>query len=331
MRLATVRIGGREKLALCFDGRVFDIARIWEQQGEGLFRIDLGMPRDKPAVTMTEYLRGGKHAHETMRRFHDIVLGIWERGQRTAVSGAAFAEDEAQFLCPIPRPPMLFHIGENYPRMYRQLPLGTAIPAVPAYDIVPGYITAAHMEPLVLPSGIPHFGGHGEIGCAIGVGGRDIAIDEARERIAGFLCVLDFHGPVEGLEGIDVDGLTRAENLAMAQLVRMRTASQPMGPYLTTPDEVGDPYDCMVYMKLNDEVVARYWTNVIVNGFERTISHLSSFMTLLPGTIIQLGMMSSYSIEFRGGDRVPPGTVFGVDIERVGYLRNPIDDRREMS
>ena len=155
-----------------------------------------------------------------------------------------------------------------------------------------------------------------------------VPIDKARECIAGFLCVLDFHGPADTIEGVDLEKLTRAEWLSLAQLVRMRTASQPMGPYLTTPEEVGDPYDCMVYMKLNDERVARYWSNVVLHGFERTISHLSQFMTVLPGTIIQLGMMSSYSISFSKGDAIPQNSFFGVDIERVGYLKSPIVDER---
>lgn len=330
MRLASVLIKGTEKLVLCFDGYVFDIARIWDSHGKSRFRIDLGLSKDAPATSMMQYLRGGKAAYETMRRFHDIVYHIWGRDQRTAVSGAVFREDEVKFLCPVPRPPMLVHLGENYPRLYRQEPLGTAIPAVPAYDVVPGSITAAHGDELVLPKEIEHFGGHGEIGCVVGIGGRHIAIEDAREHIAGFLCVLDFHGPTEALRGVKIEALTRAEVLSLTQLIRMRTGSQPMGPYLTTPEEVGDPYDCMVYMKLNDEIVARYWSNVIVHGFERTICHLSQFMTVLPGTIIQLGMMSSYSIGFLKGDPIPANSCFGVDIERVGYLKSPIVDKREL-
>ena len=331
MRLATVKIHAREKLVLCFDGQVFDIARIWEDLGRGYFGTELGMPRDPPATTMAEYLKGGKASYDTMRRFHDVVRGIWQRDQRTAVSGAVFSEEQVKWLCPVPRPPLLFHIGENYPRFYRQQPFGTAVPAVPAYDIVPGQITAAHMDPLVIPGQIGAFGGHGEIGCIIGQGGRNIPASEARDHIAGFLCVLDFHGPVQELAGVNIDELPRAERRALTTLIRTRSGSQPMGPYLTTPDEVGDPYDSMVYMKLNDVTVARYWTNVIAHGFERTIAHLSQFMTLLPGTVIQLGMMSSYSILFRGTDHIPPDSVFGVDIERVGYLKSPIIDERGLS
>jgi len=184
------------------------------------------------------------------------------------------------------------------------------------------------MDPLVIPKEIEHFGGHGELGCVVGRGGRNIEIKDAREHIAGFLCVLDFHGPVDTLEGVKVKELRRAEFLSLAQLIRMRTASQPMGPYLTTPEEVGDPYDCMVHMKLNDVIVARYWSNVVLHGFERIISHLSQFMTILPGMIIQLGMMSSYSISFGKADPIPQNSFFGVDIERIGYLRSPIVDER---
>ena len=324
MQLATVEFRGKEKLVLCFDGHVFDIERLWKELGEGVFKVDMGFVRDAPVFTMMHYLRGGQKAHDDMRWFHDIIHGLWERGQKTAVFGAVYREDEVKFLCPVPRPPMLIHLGENYPRLFRQEPLGTAIPACPAYDVVPGYIAAAHMDPLIIPSQAQAFGGHGEIGCVVGIGGRHIDIKDARKHIAGFLCVLDFHGGGEEMVGTLDYEATRAETLALVQLIRMRTRSQPMGPYLTTPEAVGDPYDCMVQMKLNDERVARYWTAVVVAGFERTISHLSHITTVLPGTIIQLGMMSSFSIGFHGKEDVPHNAVFGVEIERVGYLRSPI-------
>jgi 2-keto-4-pentenoate hydratase/2-oxohepta-3-ene-1,7-dioic acid hydratase in catechol pathway len=324
MQLATVKIRGVEKLAICFDGRVFDVKRLWEMLGEGLFKIDMGFVRDAPAFTMMDYLRGGQKAHDDMRWFHDLIDGVWRRGQKTALFGAVHREEDVTFLCPVPRPPMLIHLGENYPRMYRQAPLGTSIPACPPYDAVSGYIAAAHMDPLMIPDQSESFGGHGEIGCVVGVGGRDIEIKDARKHIAGFLCVLDFHGGGDEMaEALGYEA-TRVEKLALVQLIRMRTRSQPMGPYLTTPEAVGDPYDCMVQMKLNDEPVARYWTAVVAAGFERTISHLSHIAPVLPGTIIQLGMMSSFSISFEGKQDVPRNASFGVDIERVGYLRSPI-------
>ena len=315
---------GREQLVICFDGLVVDVARLWREShaGEGARELSsIGVPPEPPPHSMCEYLRGGKAAYDTMRRYHDVVTGVWQRRQRTALSGIVFREDEVAWLCPNPRPPMLFHIGENYPRYYREQPLGTAIPAVPAYDVVPTHITAGHRARLIIPDQPDAYGGHGEIGCIVGRGGQNIAISEARDHIAGFLCVLDFHSGAEGFTDLDPTKLNRAQALTYAQLIRMRTASQPMGPYLTTIDEVGDPYDCMIHMKVNDEIVARYWSNVIIHGFERTISHLSHFMTLLPGTIIQLGMMSSYSIRFSRDDAVSPDLVFSVDIERVGNLK----------
>jgi len=328
VRLATVMIGDNEKLALCFDGLVFDIERIWNDLGTGYFRIDLGMPQDPPATSIMAYLRGGDRAYETMRRFHDVVRGIWRRDQRTALLGAVFPEEEVTWRCPVPRPPMVIHLGENYPRLYRQQGLGTAVPAVASYDVSSRHIVAAHLEPMVIPKEIEHFGGHGEIACVVGKGGRNITVEDARECIAGFMCVLDCHGPVESMKDMYHDDLVFAEWLSLTMLVRMRNASQPMGPYLTTPEEVGDPYDCLATMKLNDAVVARYWSNVIVHGFERTISHLSQFMTLLPGMTIQLGSMSSYSIGFQKDDPIAQDSTFGVDIERVGYLKTRIVDRR---
>ena len=104
MRLATVLIRDAHKLVLCFDGHVFDIARIWEELGTGEFRIDLGLPPDPPAFSIADYLKGQSAAYGTMRRFHDAVFSIWQRGQKTALSGAVFREEELTWLCPYPRP-----------------------------------------------------------------------------------------------------------------------------------------------------------------------------------------------------------------------------------
>ena len=67
MRLATVRIGDQDRLALCFDGLVFDVERIWRDLGTGFFRIDMHMPKEPPATTMMEYLEGGQKARVCKR------------------------------------------------------------------------------------------------------------------------------------------------------------------------------------------------------------------------------------------------------------------------
>jgi 2-keto-4-pentenoate hydratase/2-oxohepta-3-ene-1,7-dioic acid hydratase in catechol pathway len=98
----------------------------------------------------------------------------------------------------------------------------------------------------------------------------------------------------------------------------------PMGPWIVTPDELGDPQNLAIAFRLNGVEKQRSTTAQMIFGIARLIAELSRGMTLLPGDVIASG-----TPEGVGFARTPPeflknGDVMEVDIAGIGVLRNTL-------
>jgi 2,4-didehydro-3-deoxy-L-rhamnonate hydrolase len=98
----------------------------------------------------------------------------------------------------------------------------------------------------------------------------------------------------------------------------------PLGPWIVSADEIGDPQDLDIAFRLNGAEKQRSNTSQMIFAIPRLIAELSKGMTLLPGDVIATG-----TPEGVGFARTPPeflrdGDVMEVDIERIGVLRNVV-------
>ena len=102
----------------------------------------------------------------------------------------------------------------------------------------------------------------------------------------------------------------------------------PIGPYITTKDEVGDPHALMIEERESGRLLALGSSAAVLFTFPEIISYLSSFTTLRPGD-----MLSSASITYDGypywGEVFPPGAYWQAKIEKLGTLRLNIEDHRK--
>jgi 2,4-diketo-3-deoxy-L-fuconate hydrolase len=103
--------------------------------------------------------------------------------------------------------------------------------------------------------------------------------------------------------------------------------SCPLGPWIVTPDEIGDPQKLAISFRLNGIEKQRSNTSNMIFPIPRLIAELSKGMTLLPGDVIATG-----TPEGVGFARTPPeflkdGDVMEVDVERIGVLRNVVHIR----
>ena len=96
-----------------------------------------------------------------------------------------------------------------------------------------------------------------------------------------------------------------------------------LGPYLVTPDEVGDPYSLDMTAKVNGETWSQGNSSSIYWKFEQMIAFLSRDDMILPGDVIGSGTVGSgCGLEL---DRwVQPGDVMELTIEKIGTLRNRV-------
>ena len=104
--------------------------------------------------------------------------------------------------------------------------------------------------------------------------------------------------------------------------------STPLGPFLVTPDEVGDPHTLDISLELNGERMQSANTRELIFDIPAVIAAISEFVPLLPGDVVLTGTPSGVGFRrdpkvlLRDGDRVV------VEIERVGRLENPVAAER---
>jgi 2-keto-4-pentenoate hydratase/2-oxohepta-3-ene-1,7-dioic acid hydratase in catechol pathway len=98
----------------------------------------------------------------------------------------------------------------------------------------------------------------------------------------------------------------------------------PMGPWIVTADEVGDPHNLKVVCRVNGQVKQDSSTTHMIFNVPATIMHLSDGMTLLPGDIIATGTPSGVGFARTPPEFLKSGDVVECEVEGVGLIRNRI-------
>lgn len=153
-------------------------------------------------------------------------------------------------------------------------------------------------DDLVLPD-LPGYVMHHECELAviIGRGGRHIPESEAMDHVFGYSCLIDatVRGRQERVMRKSYDTFT------------------PVGPYITTADEVDDPHNLQLALWVNDELRQQASTADMILGLREMIALSSSVATLMPGDIIASGTPAGVG-PIQHGDRIR------IAIEEVGEM-----------
>ena len=142
----------------------------------------------------------------------------------------------------------------------------------------------------------------GELGVVIGVGGRNIPREQALAHVFGYCCLLDI-------------SLRSTEDRSTRKSFDTFT---PIGPWVTTQDEVPDPADLALECSVNGTVRQRVSTNDLIFDVPQLIAYASSIMTLEPGDVIATGTPAGVG-PLSDGDEVH------LTIEGLGTLRVTVD------
>ena len=159
----------------------------------------------------------------------------------------------------------------------------------------------------------------GELALVIGTRCRHVAVDQAREVIAGYTIAND----------VTVrDWQLRTPTMTIGKSF---DTHGPLGPWLVTPDELGDPHDLSLKTYVNDELRQDGNTREMVYDCYQQVAHLSEAFTLEPGDVIATGTPAGI-----GAVREPfpegmlkVGDVVRIQIEGIGELRNTVAQEPE--
>jgi acylpyruvate hydrolase len=210
----------------------------------------------------------------------------------------------------VPRPSKIFCVGLNYLNHVGET--GREIPEYPVLFTKFADSLIGPRDPIALPPESVQVDYEGELAVVIGRPGRRIAQGAALPHVAGYtiandVTMRDFQYKThQWLQGKAWD------------------ASTPVGPWLVTPDEAGDPSTLDISLTLNDTVMQQASTAQLMFGIPELISRISEFVALVPGDLILTGTPGG--VGFRRDPQVflQPGDQVRVEVSGIGALDNAV-------
>jgi 2-keto-4-pentenoate hydratase/2-oxohepta-3-ene-1,7-dioic acid hydratase in catechol pathway len=180
-------------------------------------------------------------------------------------------------------------------------------------------------EPIIIPRVSSKVDWEVELAVIIGRGGKYIGREEAGDHVAGYavandVSFRDLQYPPGWPERLSPLGMNWVKGKAL-------DSSLPLGPWLVTRDEVPDPQDLRLRLRVNGETKQDSSTSDMIFDIGRLIEYASAGITLRPGDVISTG--TPLGVSLWGEQRfLAEGDVVEAEVEGIGILRNPV--RREM-
>lgn len=249
--------------------------------------------------------------------FNDNSL---ENSIEAALKGRIDAQpiNEMTLLAPIPHPTKIIGIGLNYRDHAEET--GQKLPDAPILFSKPPTATIGHGATIIIPVEASQIDYEVELGVVIGKGGRNIPVDTALEYVGGYTVFNDVSA--------------RDYQFRDGQWFRGKSFDTfaPMGPCLTLPDQIQDPQDLQMQLRLNGKTRQNSSTANMVFSVAELISDISQVMTLEPGDVIATGTPSGVGFKVKPKPVfLQPGDVVEAEIDGIGILRNPVEKDGELS
>lgn len=282
MRLATIATSAGPRAAVFYDNAY----------------IDLHATTPELPTSVRALLEGGD-------RFFNVAADVAEQPKATR-----YPADGVKLLPPIPDPPKIVCVGLNYRDHAAES--GAAIPKDPVLFSKFATALTSHEEMIVLPPVSDEVDYEAELVIVIGKRGRHLSEQAALEHIAGYTA------------GHDVSARDWQLKKDGKQWLAGKTFDTfaPLGPVLVTKDEIGDPHNLAISLRLNGTTMQNSNTSQMIFTAGQIVSYLSQVVTVEPGDLIFTGTPPGV-----GFTRKPPvflkaGDVVEVEIENIGVLRN---------
>ncbi len=326
MKLCTFVNRGQDRIGVVDEKYVFDLCGV-QALAEKLKGKWPGLSRimDEPfPERMIDFLEMGEKALDGARRAVEFARTYSEQGDMKLLAPSAVPIDEVVWRTPIPNNAAVWCIGGNSPNTQRVH--GTEPTDYPFGFLKPTTGLRGHMEPVEIPEFYNWYRWTPELGVVLGRKARNVSFKEAMDYVIGFTCCNDMASQFHYPQYTERDDLHYLDRMIASYHGKAADGFMPIGPWITTKDEVGDCYDLNIYGRESGLHRDRGHTCALVLGPEQIINVLSQYMALPAGTIISLGAMHIDGLHIY--DVVPEGGYMEVDIDRVGVLRNPIIDRR---
>ncbi|QNH14495.1 fumarylacetoacetate hydrolase family protein [Xanthomonas sp. SI] len=190
---------------------------------------------------------------------------------------------------------------------------GMAVPEMPVLFMKATTAISGPNDTVTIPRGSKKSDWEVELGVVIGDVARDVSLEDALKHVAGYAVINDLserefqleHGG-QWVKGKSCDGFG------------------PLGPWLVTRDEVADPQNLSMWLEVNGHRYQNGNTRTMVFGVAELVSHISRYMTLMPGDVISTGTPPGVGLGQKPPIYLKPGDVMALGIEGLGEQRQAV-------
>ena len=223
-------------------------------------------------------------------------------------ASAPVVPDSTRLGPALARPSKIICIGLNFRDHAAESNM--AIPPEPVIFFKATSAIVGPNDPVTIPRGSEKTDWEVELAVVIGKPASYVSEADAMSHVAGYVLHNDYS--------------ERAFQLERAgQWVKGKSCDTfaPLGPFVATPDEVGDVHDLSMWLTVNGERKQNGTTRDLVFGVPFLISYISQFMTLLPGDVISTGTPAGVAMGHTPPRFLHPGDVVELGIDRLGSSR----------
>lgn len=231
---------------------------------------------------------------------------IKESLQARAEAGGGLSLASVKLEAPVQRPGKIFAIGLNYADHIAESKMGT--PEQQVWFTKAQTSVNGPYDPIEIARGTMTNDYEVELVAVIGKGGKHVAAEEASGRIFGY-CV-----------GNDVTERMAQHSTQQWSFGKSFDTHAPMGPWIVTADEVGDPHTLGIRCFVNGEQRQNSNTQHLVFNIWQQVEHLSKGMTLEPGDCLFTGTPGGIGAAMDPRRFLAVGDVVRCEIDGLGHI-----------
>jgi 2,4-didehydro-3-deoxy-L-rhamnonate hydrolase len=218
---------------------------------------------------------------------------------------------EPRYGTPVAHVGKMICVGMNYAEHAAET--NAPVPSLPVIFMKATSAIIGPNDDVVIPRGATKTDWEVELGVVIGTTARSVSVEEALSHVAGYLVVNDLserdfqfeHGG-QWVKGKSCDTFG------------------PLGPWLVTRDEVPDPQNLALWLKVNGHRYQNGHTRTMIFSVAELVSHISRYMTLQPGDVISTGTPSGVGLGQKPPVYLRAGDVIELGIEGLGQQRQQV-------
>jgi 2,4-diketo-3-deoxy-L-fuconate hydrolase len=212
---------------------------------------------------------------------------------------------------PIARPSKIVCIGLNYVDHARET--NANIPAEPIIFMKSTTAMVGPNDDIIIPKNSVKTDWEVELAVVIGKKASYVEESEALDYVAGYA----LHNDVSEREFQIERGGTWDKGKGCDTFA-------PIGPFLATPDEVGDVDSLRLWLTVNGETMQDGNTEDFIFNVPNVVSYVSQFMTLIPGDVISTGTPAGVGLGFKPPIYLKPGDVVELGIDNLGTSKQQV-------